>query len=285
MEIMKMINEDWNLSDQEFMYFRDLIEQIAGISLSSDKKELVKTRLRKYITSLKLDSFEGYLTFLSQLPTESPYWQEFVNLLTTNKTDFFREPKHFDYLIYTFLPEWLKTDQKVLNIWSCASSSGEEAYTLAMLLKKHMPSDRDFRILATDIDTEMIKMGANGVYPLSKLIEIPEQYQAESLVVGTGDVSGWFCMKSLIKEKVIFKHHNLMDAAEFADENSELNFDVIFCRNVLIYFSKEKVSQVVQNAQKKLKNKGLFFVGHSESLQGVGQEWKAVQPSVYKLAT
>lgn len=270
---------DWTLSDQEFFYFKQLIYDIAGISLSEKKKELVKSRLISYIQGLELKSFEAYLQFLQKLPTESPYWQEFVNLLTTNKTDFFREPKHFDYIIQTVIPAWLKTGEKTMKVWSCASSSGEEPYTLAMVLKKHLPTGKDFEIFATDIDTDILNHAKNGVYAMTKFDEIPAEYQKGSVSVGTGDVSKWFRIKSSLKEKVTFQQHNLLDEADIKDRT----FDLVFCRNVLIYFSKETISRVVQNLENKTKDSGLLFIGHSESLQGIDSKWKTIQPSVYKL--
>jgi chemotaxis protein methyltransferase CheR len=270
---------DWTLSDQEFGYFKQLIYDIAGISLSDKKKELVKSRLISYIQGLQLQSFEGYLQFLQKLPGESHYWQEFVNLLTTNKTDFFREPKHFDYIINTVIPAWLKTGEKVMKVWSCASSSGEEPYTLAMVLKKHLPANKDFEILATDIDTDILNHAKNGVYAMTKFEEIPEEYRKDSVSVGTGDVSNWFRIKSSLKEKVTFQQHNLMEEADVENRT----FDLVFCRNVLIYFSRETISRVVQNLENKTKESGLLFIGHSESLQGTESKWKTIQPSVYKL--
>lgn len=280
MEAERLIKGEWHLSDQEFMVFKELIGRIAGISLGESKKELVKSRLVMYIHSLKLNSFEDYLRFLQKQPADSKYWQEFVNLLTTNKTDFFRESKHFEFLVEKYIPEWLKTDQKVLRIWSCAASTGEEAYTLAMILKKHLPADKDFEILATDIDTNVLTQAENGVYPLTKLEEIPAEYHKDSLSVGTGDVSKWFRIKSSLKEKITFKQHNLIEKADMPDRH----FDLVFCRNVMIYFSKETIKQVLQNLESKTKLNGLLFIGHAESLHGIESKWKTVQPSVYRLA-
>lgn len=278
MDAERLIKAEWQLSDQEFFYFKELIGHIAGISLSEKKKELVKSRLMTYVQSLKLSSFEEYLLFLQKLPAESHYWQEFVNLLTTNKTDFFRESKHFDYLVDTVIPQWLKTGQKVFKVWSCATSSGEEAYTLAMVLKKHLPAGKDFQILATDIDTKMIQQATNGVYSLTKLDEIPEEHQKDNVSVGTGDVSNWFRIKSSLKEKITFRQHNLMESADVDNKN----FDIIFCRNVMIYFSKETIGHVLQKLEGKLKANGLLFIGHAESLNGIDAKWKSVHSSVYR---
>lgn len=279
MEAERLIKGELHLSDQEFMVFKELIGRIAGISLNDSKKELVKSRLGMYIQSLRLNGFEDYLRFLQTKPADSKYWQEFVNLLTTNKTDFFREAKHFEFLVEKYIPEWLKTNQKVLRVWTCATSTGEEAYTLAMILKKHLPAEKDFEILATDIDTDVLDQAKNGVYSITKLDEIPVEYHKDSVAIGTGDVSKWFRIKSSLKEKITFKQHNLIEKADMSDRH----FDLVFCRNVMIYFSKETIKQVVQNLESKTKLNGLLFIGHAESLQGIESKWKTVQPSVYRL--
>ena len=272
------MNSKLELSDVDFNYFRDLIFNLAGIHLSVAKKDLIVSRLRNHIKELGLSDLEDYKKYLQAQKPKSPEFQKFINLLTTNKTDFFREPEHFEFLVKTFLPEWLKHGRKVLNIWSCASSTGEEIYTLAMVLNLHLPKHCTFKILATDIDSEVLKTAANGVYPISKLHEIPADYQKSSVALGTAEISQRFKIKNVIKEKVIFKQHNLMDQYE----NTNEVFDIIFCRNVLIYFTKETIEQVVHKLLLKTTVGGYLLIGHSESLSGIKTNWKNLQPSIYK---
>lgn len=269
------------LKDSELQFFSEKISDLAGIALKSSKQDLIKTRLRTRLVELELKTYGEYKEYLLSLPKENDEWQIFVNLLTTNKTDFFREPKHFDHLIQKFLPEWLKTNEKILNVWSAASSTGEEAYTIAMILDRYIPKDRDFRILATDIDTSVVQFGKNAVYSKEKKPEIPVEYHQACLDFGRGSASQWFRIKSHLKEKVTFLQHNLIDKMA----PTQLDFDVIFCRNVFIYFAPNSIETVAKKLYKSTKPKGLLFIGHSESFQGLTHDWKLIGPSILQKET
>lgn len=272
-----MIQNNLILEDNDFIFFKDLIHQLAGINLSNEKKQLVQARLRSLIIENELSSFTEYKKFLKNQQSGSPEFQKFINHLTTNKTDFFRESDHFNYLVTKFIPEWLKTNRQTLNVWSCASSTGEEIYTLSMVFKHHLPKDRDFKILATDIDTEVLAKARNGVYPISRLSEIPLMYQNDFVTVGSGDVSKWFKIRGGIRQQISFTKHNLLEDLEIKGAP----FDLIFCRNVLIYFSKETLEEVVGRLFIKSSVGGSLFIGHSESLNGINTNWKLLQPSIY----
>lgn len=266
------------LRQDDFTFFSEKIKELAGITLKATKNDLLKTRIRSRLSELGLSSYREYREYLSSLPPEHEEWQKFINLLTTNKTGFFREPKHFEFIVSTFLPEWLKKDEKTLKIWSAACSSGEEAYTLAMVLNKHLPSDRSYKILATDIDTEVIKRGSNAVYPKEALHDIPQVYHSTSIDLGRGEASGWFRIKPQLKEKVVFKQHNLI---EMTSPGPEV-FDIILCRNVFIYFSPASIELVVRKLHYSAKPGGYLMIGHSESLQGIAHEWELVAPSTLR---
>jgi chemotaxis methyl-accepting protein methylase len=240
----------------------------------------VRARLRSRLAANDLESYSEYREFLEGLPKDHPEWESFINLLTTNKTDFFREPKHFDFLVKSILPEFLKGSEKTLKIWSAASSTGEEAYTLAMVLDRHLPKDRDFRILATDIDTNVVKTAQNAVYAIAKKSEIPVDYHQSALDLGRGSAKGWFRIKPHLKEKVIFKQHNLIEQTS----PGENMFDLILCRNVLIYFDKETIQFVSKKLFHSTKPNGHLFIGHSESLQGIQHKWQLCGPSVLRKA-
>jgi chemotaxis methyl-accepting protein methylase len=267
-----------DLEESDLQYFCAVIEERAGIFLKPSKRDLVKTRLRSRIAACGLNDFAEYRNLLATLSKNDPEWQVFTNLLTTNKTDFFREPKHFSYLIETILPAWLKTSQRTFQVWSAASSTGEEAFTLAMILNRHLPKDRDFKILATDIDTEVLSSAENAVYPISKKSEIPVDYQQESIEAGRNEARGWFRIKRHLKEKVTFKQHNLIDR----EAPGKDLFDLVLCRNVLIYFGQENINLVQRKLYSTVKNGGHLFIGHSESFQGINHSWKAVGPSVFR---
>lgn len=272
-----MIQNNLILEDCDFVFFKDLIYQLAGINLSHEKKQLVQARLRSLVIEKGLSSFTEYKKFIKNQESGSAELQKFINQLTTNKTEFFRESDHFNYLVTNFLPEWIKSNRQTLNVWSCASSTGEEIYTLAMVLRHHIPKDRNLRMLATDIDTEVLARAKNGVYPISKLSEIPLKYQSEYISPGTGDVSKWFKIRGAIRDQISFTKHNLL-------EDLEINgaaFDLIFCRNVLIYFSQETLEEVVRKLFMKSTSGGYLFIGHSESLNAIHTKWKLLQPSIY----
>lgn len=266
------------LEQEDLHFFCKAIEERAGISLKTSKHDLVRTRLRTRVLTHGYKNYRDYRRYLESLSKEDPEWQQFTNLLTTNKTDFFREPKHFEYMINTIIPEWVKGPQKTFKVWSAASSTGEEAYTLAMILQRSLPKDRDFKILATDIDTEVLKTAQNAVFPISKKQEIPGDYHATCIDLGKGNVGGWFRIKPHLKEKVTFKPHNLMDKSTPA----EGAFDLVLCRNVLIYFAPETIDFVQRKIFSTVKAGGHLFIGHSESFQGLAHQWKAVGPSVFR---
>jgi len=268
---------DYILTDKDFLFFKEKIFDLSGIYLADNKRDLIHSRIRSYMQKNGLDSFSTYRKIIEHAEKSSPAIQNFINLLTTNKTDFFREEKHFDFLVSKLIPRWLDQGKKKINIWCCASSTGEEPYTLAMVLDHHLPVTIDFQILASDIDTEVLSKAKNGVYSMDKIYEIPEEYQDKYLSVGSGTARGHFRIKDNIHSKVIFKQHNLMDSARPGDEV----MDLIFCRNVIIYFSQENILILMNKIHQTLKKDGVLFLGHSESIHGVQQLYKPLQPSVF----
>lgn len=267
-----------DLQEEDLKYFCSVIEERAGISMRASKLDLVRTRLRTRLNSLGLSSYADYRKYLQSLSKQDPEWETFTNLLTTNKTDFFREAKHFEYLVQTILPEWLKTSQKTFKVWSAASSTGEEPYTLAMVLDRYLPKDRDYKIFATDIDTAVVETAQNAVYAATKKPEIPVEYHQSCIDMGKGEARGWFRIKPHLKEKVSYKQHNLIDKTT----PGEAVFDLVLCRNVLIYFAPENIQFVQNKLYSTVKNGGHLFIGHSESFQGFAHQWKSVGPSVFK---
>lgn len=265
------------LDDGEFAYFRERIEKLAGISLKPAKFDLVRSRLRSRLAELGLADYGDYRRLIAGLPVNHPEWQAFINLLTTNKTDFFREPRHFDFLVGEVLPKFLRGGGKTFRVWSAAASTGEEAYTTAMILARHLPAGRDFRIVATDIDTDVLRAARNGVYPIAKKIEIPEDY-GTSIDEGQGGARGWFRIKPHLKEKVSFQRGNLIEDA--LPEGGP--FDFVLCRNVLIYFGRAAIERVAGKLHRATGPGGFLAIGHSESLQGIPHAWTPVGPSIFR---
>lgn len=266
------------LTKDEFAYFQKKIFILAGISLSPAKMDLVQARLRSRVLDMGFSSYNDYAEFLESRKENDPEWEIFINSLTTNKTDWFREPDHFEYLVKEFLPAWLKLGKKHLNVWCAASSTGEEPYTLSLVLHEALKnSGVSFDILASDIDTKVLKFAKNGVYRKEHLHQIPTQYHKEAFALGTQEISDWFKVKPFLKEKVKFKQINLMSPGF----DSDTKFDIIFCRNVLIYFNQETIFKVAQTMHGLTHKDGCLIIAHSESLQNIKTNWKYIKPSIY----
>lgn len=260
-----------NLSDKEFSLFQNMIYDIAGINLSANKKALVSSRLAKRVKHYGLRSYSQYFELLkSKLHNEH---QIAIDLLTTHETFFFREPKHFEFLRDRIIPSWNQSSHRV---WSAASSSGEEAYTLAMILAAHA-NNKNWEIVGTDISTQILERARSGHYAIERADNIPKQYLLKYCLKGIGQQQGTFIIAPEIRKQVQFIHANLKDNLGHLG-----SFDVIFLRNVLIYFDVKTKQQVVSQLLKQLKPNGYFIVGHSESLNGVVDNLKAAVPSVYQ---
>ncbi len=280
-DFTKIFEDEKHIEDEEFTYFQTLVLSMTGISLTEKKRDLLKTRLGPYVRDNGFGSYKDYRQHLENLSPEHPEWQNLINLVTTNKTDFFREPAHFDYIAERLIPEWIKAQKKEILVWSAACSSGEEPYSLAMFLKKKLPEEMSFKILASDIDTKILDRARNGVYPLSKITEVPPEYQKEFLDKGTGAISEWFRVKRSLKSNIVFQIHNLISDTLPSDEK----FDLVFCRNVMIYFPKEVIAQVAEKVFHTTTKEASFIIGHSESLQAIESQWSTLSPSIYKKAS
>lgn len=260
-----------SITEREFNQIRNWLYDSCGIYLNDSKKTLVSGRLSKRLRELHLPDIHSYTQLLLQQPEEQ---QIAVNLLTTNETYFFREAKHFDFIETQIVP-LLRMPQP--RIWSAAASSGEEAYSLAMLLSDKL-SDRDWQVLATDINTEVLMSGYRGVYPLHEAEKIPPQYLKRFCVKGKGSSTGFFMLKPEIKKRVVFKRHNLMKALP----DNPVSFDLILLRNVLIYFELKDKQLIIQNVLRLLKPGGWLLVGHSESINGYDERLIQKQAGCYQ---
>ncbi|PCI58263.1 MAG: SAM-dependent methyltransferase [Gammaproteobacteria bacterium] len=280
-----MINitaEQCDISAKAFKNIQALIYKIAGISLSDAKKTLVTGRLNKRLRVLKLANFDDYYDFLlsnevntSNGINNNDELQTFVDLLTTNETYFFREQMHFDFLVNTILPSF-KNNQP-LALWSAASSSGEEAYTLAMLLAEHLGINGNWRILGTDISATILADARRAIYNEQRVRLVPAHYRHKYLLQGTGSQQGNVAVVPELKKHVRFESFNLVDGVINSDK-----FDVIFCRNVLIYFDHHTKDKVVNRLCRNLKAGGYFISGRSESLHSLSHGLNTVKPSIYQ---
>jgi len=272
-----------SMSDNEFSLFSKLIYSRLGIKMPYTKKLMLISRLTKRLRTLGISSYREYYDFLCTEKGESEEFNKMIDAVTTNKTDFFREPDHFDILIKKVLPDLVESEifneRKMVNIWSAGCSTGEEAYTLTMVMSEFFSGARNkFRILATDISPRVLQAGYEAVYTESAIEPIPLSLRQKYIMRGTGEKKGFFRIIPALREKVTFKQLNLMDA-QF---NVGTQMDIIFCRNVIIYFDKETQVGLFKKFYKNLAPGGYLFIGSSETLYGVNNDFIPAGPTVYR---
>ncbi|MFP4208639.1 MAG: CheR family methyltransferase [Wenzhouxiangella sp.] len=262
------------LSDAEFELFRRLIYDAAGISMAPSKKALISGRLSKRLRDLGYATFRDYFNWIDKArndPAALRERQNAIDHLTTNETYFFREPRHFEFIENRLIPHWAG---RAVRLWSAASSSGEEAYTLAMVMEQHHRGG--WEIVGTDISTRVVAAATRGQYPLMRANNIPKELLRKYCLKGVGEHQGTFRIDSRLRRKVSFRAANLQE-----DLSSVGMCDLVMLRNVLIYFDMEVKKRVVANVLRQLKPGGCLMVGHAESLHGVTAELKPVQPATY----
>lgn len=262
----------------------EMVSGMAGIQLGERQYSMVESRLRSRMVRLKIDKFKDYLTYLNSKQAEESL--SLLSLLTTHHTFFFREFNHFEYLLNKGLPVLIKKARergdKKIRIWSAASSRGQEAYSLAMFMHFHLSAtakDIDFEIWGSDIDPESVKWAQNGVYKVEELKQAPAMYVEGNWIRGKGDVSGFSKVKDHLKSKCKFATVNLLKSQSFLEHK---NFDVIFCRNVYIYFNEDQIKQCTGQFLKHLDSDGFLFLGVSETLNNLKLPVESVGPSVYR---
>lgn len=262
-----------SISDQEFAQIQKLLYQQAGISLSSAKKALVCCRLGKRLSQYHLSSYGEYFNLLTDNHHKSEL-QTAVDLLTTNETYFFREPKHFDFLRHKILSG--HKPGRPFRVWSAACSTGEEPYSIAMVLSDHF-GDGPWEVVASDICTKVLDKARHGHYPLERTSGISREHLSRYCLKGVGSQDGTLLVEHKLRSRVSFVQVNLNKSLPSLGE-----FDLIFLRNVMIYFDMDIKRQVVQRLLPLLRPRGHFLVGHSESLNGVVDSLQAVSPSIYR---
>lgn len=265
---------DSEITGQEFALFQRLIHKIAGISLSDAKKVLLVGRLTKRLRHYGLGTFSEYYRMLSsgEHPEEL---QTMVDLLTTNETYFFREPHHFDFLRREILVR--RRNPAAFRLWSAASSSGEEVYSIAMVLAETLP-DTPWEIVGSDISTRVLAKAAAGHYPLARTEGIPPGYMRKYCLKGVRTHAGTFLISPELRRRTRFHQINLMQPIDAGIGE----FEVIFLRNVMIYFDQETKARVVHNLLPRLRPGGHLIIGHSETLNGVTDRLVAVRPTIYR---
>lgn len=253
-----------SLTDNEFQFICKLVYDSTGIVLDDRKREMVYRRLMRRIRDLKIGSFSQYCQLLKNEDAEE--LPKFINSITTNLTSFFRENHHFDFLKHRFLAEHLEQYRhtKRLRIWSAACSTGEEPYSLAITLLETLGSEInhwDVKILATDLDTSVLAEAKAGIYKAERIQDIAADYQRKWFKAGNNQNAGKVKVHPRLQQLITFKPLNLLNAWPFNGP-----FDVIMCRNVLIYFDKPTQEKLIQRYFEMIRPGGLLILGHSESL-------------------
>ncbi len=261
------------ISDGEFTQFQRFIFDAAGITMAEGKKALVSGRLAKRLAHHGLNTYSEYFAMLAsgRNPAEV---QVAVDLLTTNETYFFREMKHFDLLRQ--LAQESSGSGTPFRVWSAASSTGEETYSIAMVLADVLEA-RPWEVFGTDISTRVLERARRGHYPMDRASQMPQNYLKRFCLKGNGSEAGTLLVEKALRNRVQFAHLNLNETLP----PSLPQFDVIFLRNVMIYFSAETKRQVVARLLTKLKPGGHFLVGHSETLNDISTAVVAQGPSIY----
>ncbi len=277
------IYEKERISDQDFDRLSTFVTHHYGIKLPKVKKVMVEGRLQKRLRATGVGNFNTYLELIFSEQGKA----EIVNMIdaiSTNKTDFFRESAHFDYLITHLLPTYLEVkNKKNISIWSAASSTGEEIYTLAMVFEEYNSKQEfsgkiDYKILGTDISVEAIKTAKSAVYAYDRIKDVPLELRDKYFLRSKDRSANKVRVIPTLRSKATFQRLNLMDNQYTLSGE----FDIIFCRNVLIYFDKETQEAVINKLCQKLRVGGLFFLGHSESIIGKNVPLEQLKPTIYK---
>lgn len=263
-----------SLSDRELSKISALIYQRAGIVLTPQKRDMVYNRLLRRLRTLGLSGFHDYIRLLESRPAGEE-WQEFVNSLTTNLTSFFREAYHFPVLA-----EHARSRRGNYNVWCTASSTGEEAYSIAITLEEALGSGMPGpRVWATDINTDVLSKAMSGIYRLSDIDALTQGQKKSWFLRGKDASEGWVKVNKQLHNGVRFQQLNLLDR----HWNVPGPFDAIFCRNIMIYFDPKTQEQLLMRFAKMLKPGGLLFVGHSENFSHLNNEFYLRGQSVYEL--
>ena len=273
-----------DLSDREFATFREFIATSTGIALGPHKRALLQARLGSRLRALGLTSFVDYRRVLLERGPASEEFVRFVNVVTTTRTAFYREARHCAYLAEQWVPQRLSKaaadGQRIIRIWSAACSTGEEPYTIAMTLTDALKGAPgwDVRILASDINTDVLERAAVGIYDLEDVRPIPPAVLRRHFLRGSGASTGLVRLRPALRRLVTFRHINLVEEGW----PIRTRFDVIFCRNVLIYFDRPTQQRVLGRLLGFLKDGGLLILGHSEGLHGSVRGLRHISGTIYR---
>ena len=279
------ITKTFILNTKEFNDLSSLIYGNCGINLTPAKKVMLETRLAKRIRALQMESYGEYYDYVCSDIGRREEFQFMIDEVTTNKTDFFREPAHFEYLTQEILPAIYHSQQekgrRKINIWSAACSSGEEPYSIAMTVSDFVNKypGTDYSVLATDLSVKVLKKASIGIYTTQDVEPVPGKYRQKFVMKSKNPRANEVRIVPQLRSKISFRQINFLD--EFFP--AKRNMDIIFCRNVLIYFDNKTKEKVINRLCGNLRPGGYFFLGHSESLQGISTPLEQLWPTVFTL--
>lgn len=263
-----------DISPDEFAWLTKFLHSLTGIELKPGKEAMVMGRLDRRLRHHGVGSYREYFRIVAD--GDALETRLMVDLLTTNETSFFREPAHFE-----FLDDWLRTVPagRKVRVWSAASSSGEEVWTIAMTLAERLGTDGAFEIVGTDISTRVLDTARRALYPVEAAQRIPQQILRKYCLRGRDEFEGYLAISPDLTKHATFVHANLIDLP------TDLGmFDVVFLRNVMIYFNQETKAKLVGRVEQMIRPGGYLFVSHSESVNGLGSSLRMIRPSVYRAA-
>lgn len=273
------VNKEFNFSDKHFIKVRDIVTEHAGIVLSDAKQDMVYSRLVRRLRKTKNITFDDYFRYLDN-PNNNEF-TEFINAITTNLTSFFRENHHFELLAEKVLPELLEKNKasRKIRIWSAGCSTGMETYSIAMVVKE-LISDKagwDVKILATDLDTNVLETAANGVYDIDRITGVSEQRFKTWFMQGQAENEKKVKISKQLRSMVTFKQLNLLEPFPMSGP-----MDIIFCRNVVIYFDKDTQRTLFKKFAATQQLNGYLFIGHSETLYNVSAQYHLLKKTMYQ---
>ncbi|MCI6662993.1 MAG: protein-glutamate O-methyltransferase [Treponema sp.] len=272
------------LSETEFRKIASYIEKNVGIKMPPEKRLMMQSRLTSRLKALQLDSFKQYIDYVfSGKDTDNHEIIMMIDAMTTNLTEFFREPQHFDFMRNVALPEYAAQGRGKIKLWSAGCSTGQEPYTLSMVMSEFIrqnptSSIRDYSVLATDISTKVLDKAASAIYPMDAVRGIPTEIMHQYFLKGKNPSNPSVRLKQEIRNRVNFMRLNFMDD----DYGFRDTLQIIFCRNVLIYFDKTNQERVINQFLRYLEPGGYLFLGHSETIFGMTLPFRTVAPTVFQ---
>ncbi|SIO04562.1 protein-glutamate O-methyltransferase CheR [Salinivibrio sp. ES.052] len=267
----------YDFSSRHFKYVQQFMSDETGIFLADKKKSMVYGRLVRCLRRTGMANFDDYFAMVERSMDERV---AFINALTTNKTQFFRERHHFEFLAHQLIPQWQQAKKKRIRIWSAGCSTGEEPYTIAAVLSGHgmlNGGQLDVQILATDLDTQVLNTANNGTYSLEVAHTIPKAYLKEGFLKGKGVKQDLFKAKQTLRDAISFKQLNLK-----GDWPHKQTMDAIFCRNVMIYFERDTQQWLIERFWHQLTPGGVLFIGHSEGIGKMADKFENLGHTMYR---